>query len=151
MIEKACALTGHRDLPPDFPEDKLYYALSDLVEEGYRTFYCGMARGFDLLALKCLVEIGKRTPLTIEACIPFLGQERNFPEKEKALYRELLPQCSRKTVLYKSYALYYFLARDRYMVDRCDLLFAYCIKSTGGAAFTVDYAKTKGKEVRLFL
>ena len=36
------------------------------------------------------------------------------------------------------------------MVDRADILFAYCVKEKGGAAYTVRYAEEKGVPVRFF-
>lgn len=150
MKEKSCALTGHRDLPPDFPEDELLFALADLVEEGFTTFYCGMARGFDLTALKALAEIKKSRNIVIEACIPYGGQDKSMAQKDKELYQSLLLSCDRKTLLYPTFKPGCTLARDRYMVDRADVVFAYCKRDKGGSAYTVKYARSKGIEVRLF-
>lgn len=72
--EKVCALTGHRDLA-DFDENALAYELESLVKEGYTAFLCGMAQGFDLLALKLLAALKQKRTLYLEACIPFEGQE----------------------------------------------------------------------------
>lgn len=149
MNERACALTGHRDLPPEFSETALRYALTDLLGEGVGTFYCGMARGFDLVALRILAELKGGKSFTVEACIPYPGQENAFPAKERELYRTLLEICDRKKVLFPGYRNGCLLARDRYMVDRSDLVLAYCTRETGGAAYTVKYARTKGVEVRL--
>ena len=48
--EKVVALTGHRALE-NFDEDALAYELESLIGEGYTAYLCGMAQGFDLLAL----------------------------------------------------------------------------------------------------
>lgn len=149
-MNKSCSLTGHRDLPASFDRNALYDALEKLIGEGYDRFLCGMARGFDLLCLECLISLKQRYKISIEACIPYAGQERGFPPAEKRKYRELLPWCDEKTVLYPSYFRGCFLARDRYMVDHADLLFAYCVKKSGGAAFTIGYAGSKGIETRFF-
>lgn len=148
MIEQACAFTGHRDLTPEFSETKLYYALSDLLDEGVGTFYCGMARGFDLEALACLLSFRPKRHFTVEACVPYEGHESSIPARERGRYRELLAACDRKTVLFPSYRNGCLLARDRYMVDRSDILLAYCTKETGGAAYTVKYAESRGIEIR---
>lgn len=141
------ALSGHRDLPEDFDTNRLYDALEDLIRAGNFYFCCGMARGFDLVALKCLLDLKQRYHVRIEACIPYLGQENRFPPREKEFYREALLSCDEKTYVSKTYFNGCALVRNRYMVDKCDTLLAYCTRDTGGTAFTVKYARTKGLRI----
>ncbi len=143
-----CALTGHRNLPSAFDVNKLYDYLEAVVLEGYDTFYCGMARGFDLKALDCLVALGRKYRLRLVACIPYPGQEKNFTDEDRTQYSRLLEWCDEKIVLYRHYCVWSYHARDRYMVDNADLVIAYCTKDSGGTAYTVSYAKKKGVEVR---
>lgn len=144
-----CALTGHRDLPENFDVNKLYDLLEQTIRDGYATFYCGMARGFDLLALDCLVSLGRKYPLKLVACIPYVGQEKSFPQKEKERYKKLLEWCDEKEVFGTNYFAGCFHVRDRFMVDRADLVVAYCTKDSGGTAYTLAYAKKKGKEIKI--
>ncbi len=149
-MKKTCALTGHRELPEQFQKDLLYEEIEKLIKGGCDRFLCGMAEGFDLLCLDCLVALRQKYSLFLEACIPFPEQDRFFKQEYKALYRKLIGLCDKKTVLFPSYTNGCFLARDRYMVDNCDLLFAYCVKETGGAAYTVKYAEQKKLPVVYF-
>ena len=144
-----CALTGHRDLPENFDVNKLYDLLEQTILDGYDTFYCGMARGFDLLALDCLVSLGRKYHLKLIACIPYIGQERSFPQEEKERYQKLLEWCDEKKVLNAYYFNGCCQIRDRYMVDEADLVVAYCTKDKGGTAYTVSYADKQGKEIRI--
>ena len=34
------------------------------------------------------------------------------------------------------------------MVDNADIVIAYCTRNSGGTAYTLGYAKEKGKEIR---
>ncbi len=147
MRGKLCALTGHRTLAPEFDEYALHERLEGLINEGYDYFLCGMAMGFDLLALKHLIELKGKYPIQIEACIPCPNQEKYFPKNQKKLYRELLQWCDHRTLISQTGGTWVYLVRDRYMVDCCDCLLAYCKKQTGGAAYTVGYAQKKGVEV----
>lgn len=147
-MRKTCALTGHRALPPDFDKNRLCDTLEELIKGGCDTFLCGMAEGFDLLALDCLADLRQKYKFFIEACIPFEGQELSFRDLEKARYRNLIQWCDRKTVLFESYQNGCYLVRDRYMVDCADFVLAYCTKSTGGTAYTVKYAKEKNIPVQ---
>lgn len=147
---RACALTGHRALPAEFDPNSLYDRLEELIEGGCETFLCGMAQGFDLVALRCLADLKQKHSLYIEACIPYEGFERRFSAEEKRNFTELLTWCDRKTVLFEHYREGCFLSRDRYMVDCADVVLAYCKRETGGTAYTVTYARKKNKPV-LFL
>jgi len=149
-VRRTCALTGHRDLPDSFDRNALYDKLEELVKDGCDTFLCGMAVGFDLTALECLVHLKRKYKLFLEACIPFGGQESRYSEQEKERYRALIQWCDKKTVLFKGYRNGCFLVRDRYMVDCADCVFAYCTRATGGTAYTINYAREKGLEIFYF-
>ena len=146
-MRKTCALTGHRQLPETFDGNALYDKLEELIKDGCDSFLCGMAEGFDLLALNCLAVLKRKYRIYIEACIPFEGQELTFRDREKARYQNLIQWCDRKTVIFESYQNGCYLARDRYMVDCADFVLAYCTKNTGGSAYTVNYAKQKNVPV----
>lgn len=149
-MSRICALTGHRELPKDFDENALEDALEDEILGGSDEFLCGMAAGFDLTALACLVRLKRKYPIRLVACVPFEGFDLKLPQAYRTLYHTLLPMCDEKVVLYRGYGNGCYLARDRYMVDRADRVFAYCTKEKGGTAFTVSYAKRNNIEVRAF-
>ena len=143
----ACALTGHRALPPDFNVNGLYDKLEELILRGCDTFFCGMAQGFDLTALKCLVSLKQKYKFYLEACIPYEGHESGFSAESKKDFYELISWCDKKSVMFEKYRDGCFLVRDRYMVDCADAVLAYCTKRTGGTAYTVNYAMKKSKPV----
>ena len=145
-----CALTGHRSLPKNFDKNRLYDELEEMIRKGYDHFLCGMAMGFDLLALECLVDLKKKYRFMIEAYVPFEGQEQKFPPAAKLKYRELIAWCDVVRLLYQHFQDGCYIVRNRMMVDRADLLFAYCTQERGGTVFTVNYAKQKGVEIRYF-
>lgn len=144
-----CALTGHRDLPETFDVNKLYDCLEETIREGYDTFYCGMARGFDLLALDCLVSLARKYKITLVACEPYKGHGDGFRGELREKYRSLLQWCDEVTVLSPAYYRGAFNVRDRYMVDHADLVLAYCTRDSGGTAYTLRYAEKKGKEIKI--
>lgn len=144
---KVCALTGHRDLDQTYDQNKLYDELESLIRRGCDKFYCGMAQGFDLEALSCLVKLKEKYRIFIEACVPFNGQEERFSRDERKKYRTLIGFCDGRTVLYEHYCDGCYLARDRYMVEHADIVLAYLRRDTGGTAYTVRYAKKRGLDV----
>lgn len=150
-MKKTCAITGHRDLPDNFNKNALYESLEQLINDGCDTFLCGMAEGFDLLCLECLISLRQKYRIFTEACIPYAGRELRFNDpNDKALFNDLLPACDKKTVVCDKYFNGVFLLRDRYMVDHCDMVFAYCKKESGGTFYTVTYAKSKNVPIVFF-
>lgn len=145
------AFTGHRSVPDEKAVlAKLRELLVDLIKQGADTFICGGAVGFDTLAAQAVLELREAYPIRLVLAIPCEGQDARFSPEQKATYAKIRLAADEETVLYPHYCRGCMHARNRYMVDRCDFLVAYCHKSTGGTAYTVDYATNKGKNVVRF-
>ncbi len=141
---KTCAFTGHRELGEDFSLVKLKKEIKTLIERGVETFYCGMAKGFDLLAAKCVLSLQKKYEnVRIIACIPCPEQDKYYVEEDKKTYAKVLKKSVERVMVSYFYYKGCMQVRDRYMADRADVLLAYCKRETGGTAFTVRYFKKK--------
>ena len=141
---KSCAFTGHRELDKNFSVSKLKKEIKSLLERGVETFYCGMALGFDMLAGEIVVKYKKKYKnIKLVACIPFLEQDKYYTLEDKKRYAYILKESDEKVLLSETYYKGCLLMRDRYMADNGDVLIAYCIKDTGGTAYTVNYFKKK--------
>jgi uncharacterized phage-like protein YoqJ len=141
---QTCAFTGHRELYDGFSKLKLTMAVRRLAQEGVHTFYNGMAMGFDLLAAETVLALKKEYPqLKLVACIPCYNQEKNFSDEDKKRYVQILKRADEQVLLSEKYYRGCMQVRDQYMVDRADVLVCYCIKETGGAAYTKKYCQKK--------
>ena len=135
---KTCAFTGHRSFYDGFSPRKLQREIKKLILAGVDTFYNGMAMGFDLLAAEKTLELKKKYPhIRLILCIPCYGQEKRFSEKDKGRYASIYKKADERVVLSEEYYRGCMQNRNRYMVERADVLIAYCIKDEGGAAYTV--------------
>ena len=135
---KTCVFTGHRHLRDEFSLSDLKNAVEQCILKGTEIFYNGMAMGFDLLAAEVVLQMKKKYPhVRLIACIPFYGQEKNFPETDKKRYCEILKQADEQILLSEHYFHGCLPRRDLYMVKQADSMIAYCKKTTGGAAYTV--------------
>ncbi len=142
------AFTGHRDVKdPNWVYDCLIATIKKLIAKGATTFICGGAIGFDTLAATALLELREHYPIRLVLAIPCEGQDANFPPAIKATYAQIRADADEEVVLYPAYQRGCMHSRNRYMVDHCDLLVAYCHQETGGTAYTVGYAKERGKEI----
>ena len=147
---KTCAFTGHRTLCEDFSPRKLKKEIKKLILAGVDTFYNGMAMGFDLIAAEKTLELKKKYPhIRLILCIPCYRQERSFSEKDKGRYAAICKKADEKVLLSDGYYRGCMQVRNRYMVERADVLIAYCTKEEGGAAYTVRIFKKlrKNREI----
>ncbi|MDE7082403.1 MAG: DUF1273 domain-containing protein [Clostridia bacterium] len=159
MKSKSVCFTGHRSqkLPWGFNEDDerclamkatLKSEIEKAIQNGYDTFYCGMALGFDIICAETLIELREKYDIFIIGAIPCKNQERKWPKDCKERYQNLLAQLNSVRCKYDAYnGAACMHERNRYMVDNSSLLIALFNGEEGGTKYTVDYARNKGLQV----
>lgn len=158
MESPVCAFSGHR--PEKLPwgndeQDERCLALKQQLREvllqlcrgGCRRYICGTARGTDLYFLELLLELKREYPLEIEAAIPCPSQSQGWSKALRERYARDLAGCDLVSVLEDHYSPGCMLRRNRYMVDRADMLLTVYDGSPGGTAATVAYAEEKGVSI----
>ncbi len=159
-----CCVTGHR--PKEFPfryeEDsheyimyrfKLRKELEKLITSGYTTFISGMANGADLdFAEDVLLYRNEGHNISLEAALPYpIKFSKKDSEYADRLYY-VLSNCNSKNTVSPYYHKGCMQNRNRYMVDRSDLILAiwngHC---SGGTWNTIEYARKKKKEIRYIM
>lgn len=142
------AFTGHRDVSDEAGVyEQLLSTLRELIQKGAKNFICGGAIGFDTLAAQAVLELKQEFPVRLCLAIPHEGQDARFTPAQQAEYARIRALADRETVLFAHYTRGCMHQRNRFMVDRCDLLVAYCRRPTGGSAYTLDYAEKQGKPI----
>ncbi len=90
----------------------------------------------------------KRHELKLHCILPCLGQGRAWSEEAKALYLSIVKQADSRVYTSRAYYNNCMLDRNRFLVDHSDLLFAvYSGISSGGTAYTVNYARRLGRKI----
>ncbi len=90
----------------------------------------------------------KHPELKLHCILPCVGQERSWTEEAKALYFSIVKQADSRVYTSRTYYKNCMLDRNRFMVERSDLLLAvYSGISSGGTAYTVNYARRLGRKV----
>ena len=139
---KTIAFSGYRT--DKLPENidpirmKLIETVKQCVDEGFDTFLCGMADGFDLMAGGVILELKEKYDLKLTCVIPFEDDR-----KKSEIYNNVLNKSDDKVVLSDAFSYDTYFKRNEYMVDHCDKLICYYDGRYGGTEYTVDYAKTK--------
>lgn len=144
---KKCAFSGHRNLNTGgFDAALLDRVICNLIKTGTREFFCGMALGFDVAAAESVLS-QKTDGVTLTACLPCADQRETFSESGKLRYQSVLERCDRVITLSPEYYPGCMHARDRFMVDNCDVLVCFLRKQSGGTFYTVSYAGKCGKKI----
>lgn len=156
---KKCCFTGHRpkSLPWGYDESKetciefkkaLSFVINKAIENGYSYFICGLAEGFDTIALETLLEIKKNNSnIIIEGAIPCIGQELKWNEHSQERYRKNLKLLDKTTIISNTYTNTCMHERNDYMLDNSELVIACYNGGSGGTMSTITKAKKKNKKI----
>ena len=108
-----------------------------------------MALGVDTVFWEVAAKLRKSNKnIKIEAAVPFVGQEKKWTEESQKQYKRMLSESDKVTIVSEGgFATYKMMARNRYMVNKSDIIIAVICKETGGTAQCVKYAKEHNKVV----
>lgn len=104
----------------------------------------GMALGWDQWAVQVCVDL----QIPFIAAVPFIGQEKIWPQTSKDIYYDLLKKAIEQVIVCEGeYAAWKMQKRNEWMVDRSDVVIACFDGTNGGTANCIRYAKEKNKEL----
>jgi uncharacterized phage-like protein YoqJ len=104
----------------------------------------GMALGVDQYAANVCVKLG----IPFIAAVPFVGQEKVWPEKSKKIYYSLLKKAETVVVVSEGeYSAAKMQIRNEWMVNNCDVLIAVWDGSDGGTGNCYKYADSISKRI----
>ena len=140
-----CCGFGHRVMLMDI-EKPLRAVLERLVaERGVRVFYTGGMGEFDELFARTVRSMKRECPsLRLVLVLPYLTERLNL---DKAFYEVFYDEILIPAELEGIHPKAAIGLRNRWMVDRSDIVIAALHRDFGGAAEAVWYAEKCGKEV----
>ena len=149
-MPKSCCVTGHREIPAKQTEYVKYELRKEIllaINDGYTHFISGMAEGADLYFAAIVAELKTENPgITLEAAIP----HRKRMDAKDSTFQRLIKLCDSVHVTAETYSKGSYLNRNMYMVGKSERVIAvYDGRSTGGTEFTIRYAKTRDREIRI--
>ena len=158
---KKCCFTGYR--PSKFPfslsrgnnsyekfENAVLSKILCLVKSGCRTFYSGMAMGFDIIAAELVLTLKSAynfKDIKLICVLPYReqGESFSFPWRER--FDNILSACDEKIVLSEEYHSGCYQQRNKFMVDSSDCVLTWYDGRAGGTRNTIDYALRKKRFV----
>ena len=149
-----CCCTGHR--PKGFPfqygidtkkHNAYMKALSQkielaIIEYGITYFISGMAIGVDLDFAETVLKLKNKYPVTLECAIPCPDQTLKWNNTDKLRYESILKRADKVNLISDRYTHDCMLKRNRYMVDKSELVIAvFNGIENGGTWYTINYAR----------
>ena len=156
---KSCCFTGHRasKLPWGFNEsdirciefkEKLDAVIGAVYESGVTHFICGMANGCDMYCAEAVLKLKASNPdITLEAAVPYDGQESKWSPDLKQRYHDIIINCDAVNIISDKYTQFCMMQRNKYMVDSSSVLIACYNGQSGGTWNTVKYAMDLDREI----
>lgn len=147
MTPYTICFTGHRT-PSDNLKSKianeLYKTLIFYISQGYRYFGTGGALGFDTLAAQTILQLKRNYQhIKLILVLPCKNQDRWWSEHDKKEYRRIQQLSDKIVYISNEYTNDCMLKRNRHLVNNSSLCICYCIKKSGGTAYTLKVCKTK--------
>ena len=145
MKNQTVCFTGHRKIPPeqvDALTRQLKSTLIQLISDGYRYFGAGGALGYDTLAAQTVLELKTQYPdVKLILVLPCLSQTRGWSARDIEIYEDIENKADKVVYTSQEYTKGCMHKRNRHLVDNSGVCVCYLTESTGGTAYTVDYAR----------
>lgn len=149
---RICCFSGHRNIQKkevDIIKKRLRSELINLIDQGVTAFRTGGALGFDTIAaLEVLKLRDYHYPqIKLSLILPCKNQADNWNDDDRAKYKFILYLANEVIYASEHYHLGCMHKRNQYLVDHSNICICYLVKTIGGTAYTVDYAKKKGLKI----
>ena len=142
-MEKICSFFGHREVFNDLRKELDAAIEQAICEYGITTFYVGDRGEFDRQAASAVrAAKHRRSQIKLVLVLPYFTNKLNeYKELYEQAYDEIIIPSELAGVHPKSA----ITKRNRWMVDRSEVIICYIHRDFGGAFDTVKYAKKKEK------
>ena len=119
-----------------------------MVSLGWTHCISGVACGFDTWVAEEILQRQKENKkITLECVIPFPGQADSWEKADQKRRYNILTAADKAVITSEQYNRGCFFTRNRYMVDKADVVVCAFNGKSGGTAYTVDYALKQNKIV----
>ncbi|MBO5448570.1 MAG: DUF1273 family protein [Ruminococcus sp.] len=151
MREKTICFTGHRKIPLEKKDEitrQLKETLIQLINRGYLYFGAGGALGFDTMAEQAVLSLKEEYPqIKLILVLPCKSQANAWSTEDKEVYMEIIRKADKVVYTSQEYFRGCMQKRNRHLVDYSSVCVCYLTQDTGGSAYTVRYAISKGLSI----
>lgn len=130
-------------------ESRIKTEVIKALEDGYDTFLCGMAKGFDLVCGGVILQLKQDyleySGLRLVAVPPYRGH--GFSDPWGVIHSLAMSRADEIIYPTDRQNSHVYHIRNRYMVNHSSRLICYYDGQPGGTDYTVKYAQQKGLEI----
>lgn len=148
---QTCCFTGHRRISNEQLEHvqkELEETIRALIQKGVIYFGAGGALGFDTLAARTVLKVKEDHPeIKLILVLPCISQADRWDAVDRHAYEEIKQQADKVVYTAQEYTRGCMHKRNRHLVDHSGVCICYLTKTTGGAAYTVEYAQKVGVDI----
>ena len=122
------------------------------VDQGYKSFYCGLADDFELLCLEALYEIKNVNPnLTTIGILPHFIRKSNLQEIYGVEYTAMIKKLNETRYIFdKTTDTISLFERNKYMVNGSSLMIAYSNDPANNNILrTLKYAESQKLQIKI--
>ena len=161
LVEKTVCFVGHRPQKISYLFDEeskefkslrstLKETIIDFIEnENVKHFVSGMVIGADMMCAEIIIELKKTYPdITLECAVSCETQAEYWTMKYRDKYFNTVAASDKETMLQWRYTHDCVMKRNRYMVDKSDIIIAVWDGGKGLIKSTVNYAVEKNKVIK---
>ena len=128
--------------------EKLDSVIRSFIERGAVWFLAGGALGFDTMAAQAVLRLKREYPhVKLGLVLPCKNQSSRWSFAQRAVYDDILMSADKVVYTDEFYTSGCMQKRNRALVDYSNACICYLLKNEGGTAYTVRYARQKGKMV----
>ena len=147
-----CCFTGHRPDKMELGEKEikplLEKAIDDAISNGFITFITGMAMGTDIWAAEIVLDKKKTNKkLHLICALPHPGFENRRSMTEKMRFNKIIQRADLVKEINDHYFNGCYQVRNKWMVDKSNLVIAVFNGYKSGTKNTVDYAVSKNIKI----
>lgn len=146
--EISCCFTGHRKLTTEEENklaERLFHQVTSLIGQGILHFYTGGALGFDTMAARTILALKRQNKkIQLHLILPCKEQDKYWNSSDHFTYQKILWESDSVEYVSDQYFRGCMHERNRQLVNHASFCICYLTNSTGGTAFTVNYARKKG-------
>lgn len=127
---------------------KMNKQIEILINNGYDTFICGGALGFDTLCALTVLDAKRcNENIKLVLALPCETQTEKWNKKDIEIYNSIIEKSDKVVYTSSQYYNGCMHRRNRFMADNSSCCICYLKKPFGGTAYTVKYAAEKGLRI----
>ena len=131
-------------------QSMLYKQILDSINDGYKYFMTGTARGIDLWAGQMVIDLKTEHPdIGLIAVLPFKEQGAAFKCIDKWDFGNIIAKADKVICLNDVYTTSCMKVRNSYMVDHSGRLIAVVSNYASGTGQTISLARKAGLDLHI--